>query len=95
MSQAALPKRVGELRTYDMDFSLQPEMVEGETIASVTSVTSVPDDLTISGLSHSDKHAQAIIEGGTADTDYHVIYTVVTNLSSRLVGDGAMKVIAD
>ncbi len=90
-----LKKRAGERRTYDMDFSLQPEMVEGETITTLDTVTSVPADLTISGLSQSDKHAQAVIEGGVPGTSYHVIYTVTTNLGSRLVGGGALKVIAD
>lgn len=93
---AALEKRVGERRTYTMDFSAEPEMVEGEVIDSVDSVICVPDGLDIDpAFVHDDKKAQAIIEGGEAGQKYHVIFTVTTDDGSILVGDGQLKVIAD
>jgi hypothetical protein len=92
---AKLEKRVGERRTYDMDFSLEPEMIEGEVIVSVDSVTADPADLVIGPPTHNTTRAQATIEGGIAGTTYKVIWTITTDEGSILVGNGQLKVIAD
>lgn len=92
---AKLEKRLSERRTYDMDFSLEPEMVEGEKIVSVDSVVCDPVGLTIGPPVHNDTRAQATIEDGDVGTTYKVIFTVTTDEGSILVGDGQLKVIAD
>ncbi len=91
-----LIKRAGERRTYDMDFSGQPEMAEAtEIITAVNSVTATPAGLTLGTPIHNETRAQIQISGGDIGTTYKVIFTVQTDEASILVGEGSLKVIAD
>ena len=92
---ATVEMRASERRRYAIDFSKQPEMIEGEKIISVDSVVGKPPGLTIGTPAHDGQQVQVEIAGGAAGSTYHVIFTVTTDLGSRLVGDGKLKVLAD
>src|SRR5580700_5459794 len=73
-NMATLVKRAGETRLYTMDMSLLPEIVAGDTVASVTSIlcTSVVSgpgataDLTLSSkaVTSNSKGSQCKVAGG-------------------------------
>ena len=93
MSKPTLIKQPSENRAYSMDFSAL--LGEGETIASVTSVTfSGPDAaLTLVGLpTFSGSFVSQRIKDGTAGVRYNVTFLVVTSAGNVLEGDGILQV---
>jgi hypothetical protein len=87
-----LTKQPSESRIYTMDFSAN--LIAGETIVSVDSVTGAPSGLTIAGgiISSDGKQVQNRISGGAAGTVYKITLVVTTSLSNVLEGEGALVV---
>ena len=98
---STLVKREEEVRYYVMDFSLLPEIVAGDTVSSVTSVTvttstygASPSDLTLSneGVASGNKGAQVEISGGIDGSMYQLSFEVLTANGDTLVGIGYLYV---
>jgi len=88
-----LIKRTGEMRTYHMDFSLQPELVGGETLAALTSVVATPTGLTITPSGVAAGKAAFVVSGGPIDGQTFLLtVTVTTSGGSILVGLGKIKI---
>jgi len=74
---STLSKRTGESILFDFEFSTR--MAEGDTLASLDSVTqtledgSVTTDLTIDGFVASGTRGQARIAGGTDQVCYYLV----------------------
>jgi hypothetical protein len=96
---ATLTKRAGETRLYTMDLSLLPEIVGGDTVASVNSVNvatstpgAQPSDLTITNIavsaSPANKGAQCKVAGGIDGATYQLSFAVTTAANYLLVGIG-------
>ena len=82
-----LTKQPNESKVYS--FSFDGQLRTGDTIASVTSITSDIAGLTIGAASHdSDEIAQARISGGTSEVLYHLTCIVTTTLGDTLETDG-------
>lgn len=86
-----LEKQSGEARTVGMDFVNLLD--SGETIASVSSVTSTPDGLTVGSGSISGTKVLVTVSGGSAGTTYRFDFTVVTSASQTLIADGKLLVV--
>ena len=93
--------REEEVRTYLMDLSQLPEIVSGDTVASVTSVTvatstpgASPSDLTLSNeaVASGSKGAQVEISGGLDGATYQISFEVLTTNGYTLVGIGYLYV---
>jgi hypothetical protein len=98
---STLTKRALEIRLYEMDLSLLPEMVAGDTVASVTSVTAAtttpgasPSDLTFTneGVASGNEGAQVEISGGIDGATYQISFEVLTTHGYTLVGIGYLYV---
>ena len=90
-----LEKQPSETRTYSMLFNNL--LATGETISSITSVTSElrgggTSDLTISGETISGTAINFSIAGGTHGKVYRIEVKVVTSASETLEGDGILSV---
>jgi hypothetical protein len=96
---ATLVKRAGETRLYTMDLSLLPEIVGGDTVSSVNSVTvttssvgAQPSDINITGVavsaSPANKGAQCKVTGGIDGATYQLSFNVLTAAGYTLVGIG-------
>jgi len=88
-----LIKQPGESILYDMEMKWLGRLSSGDTIASVSSVTAAPNDLTISNVSHnSASMVQFRASGGVDGTAYKVTVTVKTTGGDTLQGEGQIKV---
>lgn len=94
-----LVKRASEVRVYTMDLSNLPEIVAGDTVAAVSSVTATAETpgaaaLTIAGIAvaSGNKGAKATISGGTDGAQYIVSFTVTTAGGATLVGIGYLAI---
>ena len=92
-----LSKLVGESILYDMDFTKR--LKSGETISSVTSVTSVnqnrvesSSNITISGQVLASPIVQFRIADGTAGECYKIVVEIVTSDSNTRIGEGLFLV---
>lgn len=83
-----------ESRVYNFDFAAVDELaVDGDTIATVTSVTSVPTSgLTIGTPSVSSPIVSVTISGGTPGVDYELRCLVHTAANAVLLGIGRLVV---
>jgi hypothetical protein len=96
-----LVKRAAEVRTYVMDLSALPEIVAGDTVASVSSITCTgasigggASDLTLTSktTSSSTQGAQCKIAGGVDGITYTMAFTVITTAGYTLVGIGYLYI---
>lgn len=96
-----LYKQPSERRKITMDFT--NTLATGETISSITSITSEllgggASDLTIPAVGYSNtinSDANKIllwVEGGTDGSTYRVEVQVVTTVGQKLEGDGILRV---
>jgi len=97
----ALVKRAAETRLYTMDLSLLSEIVGGDTVASVTSVSQfiaasglVSTDLTITSIAVAagNKGVQCKIAGGTDGVQYLLSFKVLTTNGYTLIGIGYLYI---
>lgn len=92
-----LEKQEVERRYYSMDFSNL--MVTGETISSITSITSEDrdggntSDLVIGSESINGQTVEMWISGGTKFHVYRVEVNITTNTGQILQGDGLMEIL--
>lgn len=101
-TMATLSKRAGETRLYTMDLSNLPEIVGGDTIASVTTIlcTGVvgtggsTSDLTLSSkaVTSSNKGGQCKIAGGVDGCTYQLSFALLSTAGYTLVGIGYLLV---
>ncbi len=89
---AVLTKYAAEARQYILDFSQMPEIVGGDTLASVTSVTATPSGLTVGTGSISGATVLVELSGGTSGTLYSVEAVVATTAGWVLAGVGQLSV---
>jgi len=98
---SALTKRSAETRLYTMDLSQLPEIVGGDTIAGITSVTvttntpgASPADLTTSALAVATGNTavQCKISGGMDAAIYCVSFKAVTTAGYTLIGIGYLYI---
>jgi hypothetical protein len=87
-----LTKYQEEARTYSFDFSQVPEIVNGDTIASVISVTASPDGLTITAHSISGTKVLVSIQDGVPTTVYDVVCLIQTSSSAIVEGLGELVI---
>ena len=85
MSDEILSKQPGEARLYDIDFA--PLLASGDTIASVTSVTTAQVGLTIALPSFASPLVQVRISSGTDGTLYKITAIIVTTDGDTLETD--------
>lgn len=91
MATPALVKQPGENRLYSMDFAANLD--DGETIASVTSVSCTPSGLDISTTPVANgTQAQQRIFGGTDGVQYKITIVVLTSGGNTLEGEGYLTV---
>lgn len=94
-----LTKTAGDTVRLFFDFGDQAEIVAGDTIASVTSVTGLPSDgatpLTISGKAIDTLvfRVGALFAAGVAGVDYTITVVVVLTSGSTLTRTGILKVV--
>lgn len=95
MAGTSLKKFKNESRLYDFDFSAQTEIAAGQTIASVTSITSTPFGLTLgsSVIAPAKKIVQVRISGGVVGIKYDLRCTVLTDQDNILEGPGEITVL--
>jgi hypothetical protein len=100
-TMSTLIKRAQENRLYTMDFSALPEIVAGDTVSSVTSVSqfnaangAVSTDLTITSqaVASGNKGAQCKISGGVDGTTYLLSFKVATVGGYTLIGIGYLYI---
>lgn len=77
-----------EVRQYDVDFSLQPEIASGATIASAT-VTSSPSGLTVGSPSISGSKVKFQLSSGAPGVTYTI--EVLATLNTNYVLEGCVK----
>jgi hypothetical protein len=94
-----LVKRSAEVRVYTMDLSNLPEIVGGDTVSAVSSVTATAETpsaaaLTIgsTAVATGNKGAKATISGGTDGATYLIEYTVTTAGGVTLCGVGYLAI---
>ena len=87
-----LQKTPDETRSVILDWTGNPDIASGETLASVDTPTVSPSGLTASGEAVSGTEAQVTVSGGTANTDYAVTLTCTTSASQILVGEVLVEV---
>lgn len=91
MGIPTLVKQPTESRLYTFEFAAN--LVEGETIASVDSVTVAPSGLTLNGpASFAGTKAFQRIEGGLDGTVYKVTIRITTSAGNVLEGEGNLRV---
>ena len=92
-----LEKQEAERRYYSMDFSSL--MATGETITSITSITSEDrdgentSDLVIGAEVINGQTVEMWISGGTKFHVYRVEITIVTSTTAILQGDGLIEIL--
>lgn len=86
-----LEKQSGESRTVGMDFVNLLDT--GETLSSVSSVTTSPSGLTVGSGTISGTKVLVTVSGGSAGTTYRFDFTVVTSSSQTLMADGKLIVV--
>jgi hypothetical protein len=83
-------------RLYDFDFSLQAELVDGQTIASATVDQTVRSGgsgaLTIGTPAISGGRVQVQITGGVEGSTYALTCEITTSSGSKIVGIGALHI---
>lgn len=89
---ARLQKYAGELRTYVFDFSLQAEIVAGDTISTISSVTATPSGLFVGASSIVGNTVKVILSQGTASTTYTVVCLITTSSGATIEGIGSLQV---
>lgn len=84
-----------EAQTYNFDFTNKPQIKTGQTISSVTSITSDPSGLTFgsSSISSDGKKVQVRISGGTANTAYDIECRAVTSGGDTVVICGRLTIL--
>jgi hypothetical protein len=91
-----LEKHPSETRVYDFDFTAQTEIAAGDTIASVTSVTSSRTTgggtLSLAATGFTGPRVRVTISGGSAGDRHLVTCTVLTTAGVTLTGCGALEV---
>ena len=101
LNMTVLVKRAAEVRLYVMDLSQLPEILGGDTVSSVTSITcvaaSVPGsttDLTLTSkaVTSGNNGAQCKIAGGHDGITYILNFTVATTAGYTLTGIGYLYV---
>lgn len=92
-----LYKQPGETRLFDMSFA--NKMRDGETIVSIDSITSVPNDLTFNNSVYSGQVVQTLIGGGTIpirpdtpEESYIVTFVITTSSGQILENEGILIV---
>ncbi|WP_020469333.1 phage fiber-tail adaptor protein [Zavarzinella formosa] len=93
-----LQKFPSEVRTFSFDFSQFAEIVSGDLISSVVSVTATPsDELTLGAASIAEdgKSIFLSISAGSAGTLYTLDALVQTVSGSRLLGQGLLFVLPE
>ena len=85
MSDEILSKQPAESRLYDIDFA--PLLATGDTITSVTSVTTAQVGLTIASPSFASPLVQVRISRGTDGTLYKITAIIVTTDGDTLETD--------
>jgi hypothetical protein len=105
LASPTIKKRSTDGRTYYMDFS--DELADGDTIASVTSVTEtsghsglnlssaavVTEETTIHGVTlPASQAASVFVDGGTNRTLYLVTFTVLTTDGDTIARTGPLEI---
>lgn len=95
MAVTLLEKYVDESRLYDFDFTLQAEIVAGETLTGTPVVSSIPSGLTFGTpiIGAGAKKVQVRISSGEEGAIYDVKCIVSTSTGSTLVGCGELKIL--
>lgn len=93
MVMATLQKYPAEVRTYVFDFSQMDEIVAGDTISSITSVTASPSGLTVGTSQISGSDINVVLSSGTSGTTYTVSCIIVTSSNATLEGQGQLQVL--
>jgi hypothetical protein len=104
-TMTALIKRASEVRLYTMNLSALPELVGGDTVATISSIVctavtqpanlgATTSDLTFSSQSvpGGGQGAQVKISGGVDGAKYTIAFTIVTTAGYTLVGVGYLYV---
>ncbi len=94
-SKNNLCKQASEVLTYTMDFSNL--MVTGETISTISSVTSElrgggGSDLGLSSETIVGQTVTVIISGGTRNQTYRIEIIIISSGLSTIEGDGLLKI---
>jgi hypothetical protein len=87
-----LEKYAGESRIYEMDFSQKAEIINGDSLHTVSSVSSSISGLTFGTPSISGTKVVCAISGGTSYTNYVVTFVAVTLGGAMLVGEGGLLI---
>lgn len=90
MSLQTLEKQPSESRLYDFDFSAN--LVDGETISTISSLTSTPTGLTVGSSVIDGGKVQVRLSAGTTQTLYKLTCRITTSLSNILELDGYLRV---
>lgn len=90
MTDEVLDKQPSESRLYDIDFA--PLLATGDTITSVTSVSTAQNGLTIASPSFVSPKVQVRISSGTSGTLYKLTAIVVTTDGDTLETDVYLRV---
>lgn len=87
MTCAIITKYPGENKVITLDYSQFDEVLnDGETIASLSTVTVSPTGLTLSTQSTTSTTGSVLVTGGTADISYKVFLLANTS-GSHKIGD--------
>jgi len=90
-----LQKYPSELRTFSFAFSAFSEIVSGDTIASIDSITASPTGLTLGSQSISGSTVRVVISGGTEGATYTVNCLVTTSSGAKIEGQGLLFILAE
>lgn len=91
-------KNPADTRRYFMDFEPLAEIVAGDTVLTETDPTPgnrptvVCGGLTISDVKATGTRVYATIAGGTAPTEYAIVYTITTSGGSVISRTGTLRV---
>ena len=90
-----LEKHATEIGAYLFDFSLEPEIVGGDTLFGTPTVSATPIGLTLGSPSivASFTKVLVLISGGVLGTAYVVRVTVETLDGFTLVGEGRLLIV--
>ena len=93
MPTATLIKYGPEVRTYDFDFSLLPEIAGGDTLTGTPTLTATPTGLSFSAITifSANQKVKFTISGGTAGQLYVVRCQVNTAAGETLIGEGELQ----
>jgi hypothetical protein len=93
MTTTILPKYVQEVRIFEMDFSQRTEIVEGDILTGVASITSSPTGLTIGSPVVNASNVQFSIAGGVSGQFYSIACVVSTLAGATLECTGSLEVL--